>query len=82
MGLLAVIINALIAREGIDVLSQTIETSSSEVGKSGLTNIAYGVQNGMTNIAYGIVGSVVIYTISDIVRDWIRSHGRSSSGSD
>jgi hypothetical protein len=81
MGLLAVILNALIAREGIDVLSQTIETSSSEV-KSGLTNIAYGVQNGMTNIAYGIVGSVVTYTISDIVRDWIRSHGRSSSDSD
>jgi hypothetical protein len=33
MGVLAVVVNALIAREGIDVLSQTIETSSSDVVK-------------------------------------------------
>jgi hypothetical protein len=36
----------------------------------------------LTNIAYGIIGGVVMYTISDIVRGWIRSHGRSSSDSD
>jgi hypothetical protein len=70
MGVLALIVNALISREGIDILSETVETSSSEV------------KSGLTNIAYGIIGGVVMYTISDIVRGWIRSHGRSSSDSD